>query len=148
MLYSINSSPILVTKSVFKLIFVFSNYQTCTIPLRGTKAVIRNMEATIVSFEYQPCTVFRYRIKWYKVHYKMIFDSIHVPWQGPNDFPAFRECNPCPRRRTTGPSPKNTLFTETMEQCCCKLYNVNQNMSSPKQNQWLVRKKLQPSENG
>ena len=34
MFYTINSSPLLVTKSVFKLIFVLSNYyQTCTFPL-------------------------------------------------------------------------------------------------------------------
>ena len=31
--YTINSSPMLITKSVFKLIFVLSNYQTCTFPL-------------------------------------------------------------------------------------------------------------------
>ena len=31
-LYDINSYPMLVTKSVFKLIFVLSNYQTCTFP--------------------------------------------------------------------------------------------------------------------
>ena len=30
-----NTSPMLVTKSVFKLIFVLSNYQTCTFPLRS-----------------------------------------------------------------------------------------------------------------
>ena len=35
MFYTINSYPILVTKSVFKLIFVLSNYQTCTFPLTG-----------------------------------------------------------------------------------------------------------------
>ena len=34
MFYTINSSPMLVTKSVFKLIFVLSNYQTWTFPLR------------------------------------------------------------------------------------------------------------------
>ena len=33
MFYTINSSPMLVTKSVFKLTFVLSNYQTCTFPL-------------------------------------------------------------------------------------------------------------------
>ena len=33
MCYTINSSPMLVTKSVFKVIFVLSNYQTCTFPL-------------------------------------------------------------------------------------------------------------------
>ena len=33
MFYIINSSSMLVTKSVFKLIFVLSNYQTCTLPL-------------------------------------------------------------------------------------------------------------------
>ena len=33
MFYTINSSPMLDTKSVFKLIFVLSNYQTCTFPL-------------------------------------------------------------------------------------------------------------------
>ena len=32
--YTINSSPMLVTKSDFKLIFVMSNHQTCTFPLR------------------------------------------------------------------------------------------------------------------
>ena len=31
--YTIDSSPMLVTKSVFKLIFLLSNYQTCTFPL-------------------------------------------------------------------------------------------------------------------
>ena len=31
----INSSPMLVTKSVFKLILVLTNYQTCTFPLRA-----------------------------------------------------------------------------------------------------------------
>ena len=31
---TINSSPMLVTKSVFDLIFVSSNYQTCTFPLK------------------------------------------------------------------------------------------------------------------
>ena len=34
MFYTINSSPMPVTKSVFKLIFVLSNYQTCTFPLK------------------------------------------------------------------------------------------------------------------
>ena len=33
MFYTINSSVMLVTDSVFKLIFVLSNYQTCTFPL-------------------------------------------------------------------------------------------------------------------
>ena len=33
MFYTTNSSPLLVTKSVFKLIFVLGNYQTCTFPL-------------------------------------------------------------------------------------------------------------------
>ena len=33
MFYTVNSSPMLVTKSVFKLIFVLSDYQTCTFPL-------------------------------------------------------------------------------------------------------------------
>ena len=33
MFYTINSFPMLFTKSVFKLIFVLSNYQTCTFPL-------------------------------------------------------------------------------------------------------------------
>ena len=33
--YTINSSPMLVTKSVFKITFVLSNYQTCTFPLKG-----------------------------------------------------------------------------------------------------------------
>ena len=32
MFYTINISPMLVTKSVFKWIFVLSNYQTCTFP--------------------------------------------------------------------------------------------------------------------
>ena len=34
MFYTINCSPMHVTKSVFKLIFVLSNYQTCIFPLR------------------------------------------------------------------------------------------------------------------
>ena len=34
MFYTINSSPMLVTKSVFKLIFVLSNYQMCIFPLK------------------------------------------------------------------------------------------------------------------
>ena len=34
--YLKNSSPMLVTKSVFKLILVLSNYQTCTFPLSGS----------------------------------------------------------------------------------------------------------------
>ena len=38
MFYTINSSPVLVTKSVFKLIFVLSNYQTCTFPLSTNTA--------------------------------------------------------------------------------------------------------------
>ena len=33
MFYNINSSPMFVTKSVFKLIIVLSNYQKCTFPL-------------------------------------------------------------------------------------------------------------------
>ena len=33
MFYTINGSQMLVTKSVFKFIFVSSNYQTCTLPL-------------------------------------------------------------------------------------------------------------------
>ena len=35
MFYTINSSQMLVTKSVFKLMFVSSNYQTCTFPLNN-----------------------------------------------------------------------------------------------------------------
>ena len=35
MFYAINSSPMLVTKSGFKLIFVLSTYQTCNIPLKA-----------------------------------------------------------------------------------------------------------------
>ena len=34
MFYTFNSSPMLVTKSVFNLKFVLSNYQTCTLPLK------------------------------------------------------------------------------------------------------------------
>ena len=34
MFYTINSSLMLVTKSVFKLIFVLSNYQMCNFPLK------------------------------------------------------------------------------------------------------------------
>ena len=37
MCYTVNSSPMLVTKLVSKLIFVLSNYQTCTFPLRRHK---------------------------------------------------------------------------------------------------------------
>ena len=36
MFNTINSSPMLLTKSVFKWIFVLSNYQTCTFPLQST----------------------------------------------------------------------------------------------------------------
>ena len=39
MLYTINSSSMLVTKSVFKLICVLSNYQTCTFPLNKLSPV-------------------------------------------------------------------------------------------------------------
>ena len=39
MFYTINSSPMLITKSVFKLIFVSSNYQTCTFPLSKKKSM-------------------------------------------------------------------------------------------------------------
>ena len=35
MFYTTNSSPMLVTSSVFKLIFILSNYQTCTFPLKA-----------------------------------------------------------------------------------------------------------------
>ena len=34
MFYIINSSPMLITKSVFKVIFVLSIYQTCTFPFK------------------------------------------------------------------------------------------------------------------
>ena len=37
MFNTINSSPMLVTKSIFKLIFVLSNYQMCTFPLSMTQ---------------------------------------------------------------------------------------------------------------
>ena len=37
MFYTTNSSPMLVTKSAFKLIFVLSNYQTCTFPFISTR---------------------------------------------------------------------------------------------------------------
>ena len=36
MFHTINSSPMLITKSVFKLILVLGNYQTCTFPLITT----------------------------------------------------------------------------------------------------------------
>ena len=39
--YLKNSSPMLVTKSVFKLILVLSNYQTCTFPLSTNKFCLK-----------------------------------------------------------------------------------------------------------
>ena len=46
MFYTINSSPMLFTKSVFKLVFVLSNYQTCTFHLRGNYSVLERIYFT------------------------------------------------------------------------------------------------------
>ena len=43
MFYIINISPMLVTKSVFKLIFGLSNYQTCAFPLILDTAMVQCM---------------------------------------------------------------------------------------------------------
>ena len=65
--YTINSSPMLVSKSVFKLIFVSSNYQTCTFPLKehvdldrscwSLKTVCYKMQMIHTNVS-QNCTVF------------------------------------------------------------------------------------------
>ena len=50
MFYTINSSPMLVTKSVFKLIFILSNYQTCTFPLKSKSEQTLNNSSPITMF--------------------------------------------------------------------------------------------------
>ena len=47
--YTVNSSPVLATESVFKLIFVMSIYQTCTFSLKKG----RNNTTTLLGLFYQ-----------------------------------------------------------------------------------------------
>ena len=46
MCYTINSSPLIINKSVFKFIFVLSNYQTCTFPLSSSMKLPLGMDKT------------------------------------------------------------------------------------------------------
>ena len=51
MFYTINSSPMLVTKSVYKLIFVLCNYQTCTFHLISRNESHRFLEIVFSSLK-------------------------------------------------------------------------------------------------
>ena len=68
MFNTINSSPMLLTKSVFKWIFVLSNYQTCTFPLQST-LYLRNA----ILFE----QVWKKKIHYlFSYFYPNVFDSL------------------------------------------------------------------------
>ena len=69
MFYTINSSPMLVTKSVFKLIFVLSNYQTCTIPLKVVDTIGNY-------FVWQGCFFFHYYLATSMTDWAQIFTGL------------------------------------------------------------------------
>ena len=54
----LNSSPVPVSKSVFKLIFVLSNYQTCTFPLNMERLIYNtDTEYDIEDSPYATCYI-------------------------------------------------------------------------------------------